>query len=400
MRRDNGRTFAIKGALGLSVIATLAACTTPSIPLSIGHRAAGPGGEGPAAQSHGPEIHGTASGPGHVGGRGRAASTPPDRADEPDGSEGSETAANTLEVAVVSDLNGRYGSTTYDETVHRAVDWLRDEVRPDLVVSTGDHVAGQKPGLDYAGMWEAFHRSVTGPLERAGIPFAPTPGNHDASPTRKYRSERRRYVREWQARRPDLPFVDREHFPLRYAFRRGPALFVSLDATMPGELPDAQFEWLREVLRANRSAPAKILYGHLPLVPFTHGRESEILGSARLIELLKSEGVDLVLSGHHHAYYPGYLPGHRGAAGGDGLRVAGMACLGGGPRRLLGREEPSSKSVALLTIHPDGRVDLRARTGEDFQTPVRRRDLPRALEHDGWRVVRDDLAGVGASRRD
>ena len=30
-------------------------------------------------------------------------------------------------------------------------------------------------------MWEGFHNAVTKPLQYSSIPFAPAPGNHDAS---------------------------------------------------------------------------------------------------------------------------------------------------------------------------------------------------------------------------
>ena len=89
-----------------------------------------------------------------------------------------------LRVVVISDLNGSYGSTTYAARVADAVEVIV-EMRPDLVISTGDMVAGQRqPHLTEAevrAMWAAFHRTVTAPLEAAGIPLAVTPGNHDAS---------------------------------------------------------------------------------------------------------------------------------------------------------------------------------------------------------------------------
>lgn len=291
-------------------------------------------------------------------------------------------ADDTLTVAVVSDLNGRYGSTEYDEEVDAAVDWITGPLQPDLVVSTGDHVAGQREGLDYAAMWRAFHAAVTEPFRRAGIPFAPTPGNHDASAVEAYAPERHRYIEEWSERRPSVQFDGSGRYPLYYAFERGPALFISLDITVPGPLPDEQMQWLRSVLERHEDKPAKIVFAHLPLVPFAEGRESEIVGDPELEALLDERGVDAVLSGHHHAYYPGRR--------GD-IKMIGMACLGGGPRKLIGTDRESRQSVALLKISPDGGIQVSARHGPAMQKRVDRRHLPRALRHDDWTVWRLDV---------
>ena len=63
---------------------------------------------------------------------------------------------------------------------------LTERLRPDLVLVTGDMVAGQRAGLDYGAMWAGWHRAVTDPLRAAGIPMAVTPGNHDASGYAQY----------------------------------------------------------------------------------------------------------------------------------------------------------------------------------------------------------------------
>ena len=97
---------------------------------------------------------------------------------------GGAASAAPLRVVVISDLNGSYGSVTYEPRVTAAVRAII-AMKPDLVISTGDMVAGQRrPHLtetEVRAMWDAFHRTVTAPLEAAGIPLAVTPGNHDAS---------------------------------------------------------------------------------------------------------------------------------------------------------------------------------------------------------------------------
>ena len=49
----------------------------------------------------------------------------------------------TCKIFVISDLNGSYGSTHYAPEVSTAINYITTQ-KPDLVISTGDHVAGQK----------------------------------------------------------------------------------------------------------------------------------------------------------------------------------------------------------------------------------------------------------------
>ena len=107
--------------------------------------------------------------------------------------------AGSLRIVVLSDLNDSYGSTTYGSTVHAAVTAITTRLRPDLVLVTGDMVAGQRAGLDYGAMWAGWHRAVSDPLRAAGIPMAVTPGNHDASGYAQYAAERREFVSQWTA---------------------------------------------------------------------------------------------------------------------------------------------------------------------------------------------------------
>ncbi|MBA2660870.1 MAG: metallophosphoesterase [Bradymonadaceae bacterium] len=290
--------------------------------------------------------------------------------------------ADVLTVAVISDLNGRYGSKEYRATVHDAVRFIIDDVRPDLVLTTGDMVAGQRADLDYKGMWHAFHAAVSDPLARANIPFAVTPGNHDASASPAFFRERIHFVNEWMARKPNLRFVDASFYPLYYAFELGPALFISMDATTTGPVDDDQRTWLATLLERHKHKQTKIVFGHVPLYPFARGREHEIMDDPALEALFVQHGVDMMITGHHHAFYPG----RRGP-----LRLVGMACLGSGARRLVGTEEPSDQSVTVLRISKRGIESLEAYKGPGFAGKVERTDLPETLNRGAWRIVRDDL---------
>lgn len=278
--------------------------------------------------------------------------------------------AQPIEIIVISDLNGSYGSTDYAARITQAVDWIVAQ-QPDLVISTGDMVAGQRtPVLSDAHvrkMWTAFHKVVSDPLADAGIPLAVTPGNHDASAYDGFAAERRIYAEQWTARKPDLNFVDDAGYPFFYVFELAGVRFASLDATTLGPLRGDQHSRLRATLDG---AKTTITFSHLPLFPFALDREREIIGDPILERLYHDLGVDLHLSGHHHAYWPGYK---------DGVAYVSQACLGGGPRRLIGTTERAPHGLTLLTIQDDGSMEIEARRGPVYSRPVDPATLPRTI---------------------
>ena len=301
-------------------------------------------------------------------------------------------AAGSLRVAVISDLNGSYGSTRYESTVDAAVERIL-ELRPDLVISTGDMVAGQRrphlPRERVEAMWAAFHARVTAPLTAAGIPLAVTPGNHDGSAYPGFELERRLYGEQWGARKPALRFLDDTHYPYYYAFSAGGTLFVSLDATTLGHLPGGQMDWLRGVLaRFGPRHERRIAFSHVPLWPFAQQREREFIGDPELERLLRDAGLDLYLSGHHHAFYPGHK---------DGLHLVSQSCLGAGPRKLIGSPERSPRGFTLIEIDANG-LRLDAFRGPDFTQPIDWADLPARVRSRAAELIRADLAGQPLDR--
>lgn len=292
----------------------------------------------------------------------------------------------TVRIAVLADMNGSYGSEDYKPPVHAAVTALIDTFEPSLVISTGDMVAGMKHGLDYEAMWEAFHEAVTHPLDRAGMAFAPTPGNHDGTNRPGFEVEREVYRTTWRANMPDVEFVNSDYYPRRYAFLHEGILFVSIDASTVGRLSRVQRTWLEDVLKAHSDVPAKVVYGHVPLYPFAIGRETEILDDSGLEAMFVKHGVSVYVSGHHHAYYPGRRD--------NGLRLVSMACLGGGPRRLMQSEspDPSPRALSILEIDPlTGAFDVQAYEASDFKRTIKRTQLPESIGEGDKRIVRDDL---------
>ena len=294
--------------------------------------------------------------------------------------------ADALRVAVISDLNGSYGSITYNSRVARAVSAIV-ALKPDLVISTGDMVAGQRrPHLSEAevrAMWRAFHAAVSDPLAAAGIPLAVTPGNHDASDYAGFESERRIYGEEWRARRPHFALVEGGDFPFFYAFDMGGIRFVSLDATRVGRLDAAQMAALPSSFEG--AGPTRIVFSHLPMRPFSEGRETEVIADPALSDLMIELGVDLHLSGHHHAFYPGAA---------EGIALVSQACLGSGPRRLLGADRTSAPGFTLLDIGEDGKISVTAYEGGNFTETVMINELPERLGTGNSAIRRLDLSGL------
>lgn len=257
-----------------------------------------------------------------------------------------------IRVGLISDLNGSYGSTRYGSTVERGVALLQRH-KPDLVLCAGDMVAGQNTGLSdkqLRAMWRGFETSVRLPLQNAGIPLFPAMGNHDASSQRSggswiYAREREQASIFWQQRRDALPpgLLDAETYPFFYAWRRPGLFIVVLDASSAA-IGNTQRQWLLDVLRSEhrRKDDLCLVVGHLPLTAFSEGRAraGECIDNAEsLAAELRRARVDLVISGHHHAWYPSEALG---------LRLLSLGAMGSGPRRLIGSAKPASASLTLV----------------------------------------------------
>lgn len=257
-----------------------------------------------------------------------------------------------LRIVVFGDFNGPYGAVDYPSPVAPTVRAIAEVWRPDLLLSPGDVIAGQKASLADERrnrMWAAFERQVAVPLREAGIPYAVAMGNHDASSLPDtgggYLFVRDRLAAEayWRDPRHDggLAYVDRDRHPFDYAFLGAEAFVAVIDASSAVVTPE-QRAWLAEVLRRPEatSARLRIVVGHLPLAAVGRGREGpgEVVADAEgLRRVLEAGRVDAYVSGHHAAYYPGRL-------GDLELLFAG----GVGARRLVAGEAPPRSTVTLV----------------------------------------------------
>jgi hypothetical protein len=297
--------------------------------------------------------------------------------------------APLLRIAVISDLNHSYGTIGYDPPVRAAIKRVL-ELNPDLVLCTGDMIAGQRtaPKLKQKrleSMWRSFHETVTQPLHKAHAPLAPTAGNHDASASPGFNLERDVYRDQWGKNRPALTFLEGGNYPFYYAFTINRVLFASLDATVTRPLDSEQLRWLTKVLNGvGQSSRARVIFGHIPLCPLTVGRERGFLRDTRLEQLFIDKSVSVYLSGHQHGFYPFYH---------NGQYYVGQGALGSGPRRLIGDKKRSPRSFTVIEIANDGTLNVMAYTGSDFKQLIQRSSLPAEITSNGCTIVRDDLAG-------
>lgn len=253
--------------------------------------------------------------------------------------------ADALKFVLLSDFNGPYGSTRYPAALTKTVGRIVDEWKPDMVLSAGDLIAGQKASLNAAqvqAMWQAFHRDVQVPLQSAGIPFAFTLGNHDAS----LKGDRVQAERYWAAYAPALNYLDRAHFPFWYSFKVQNVFIAVLDASGPNVGTD-QRAWLSAQLAtpAAKSARFRLVMGHLPLAGVSRekNRPGEIIREAQALRQVMEQGqVTAYLHGHHAAYYPGKI---------GRLNVLSSGGIGG--RDYVGFPGTARSVVTVLDVQQD-----------------------------------------------
>jgi Calcineurin-like phosphoesterase len=300
-----------------------------------------------------------------------------------------------VRVVVISDLNSQYGSTEYEPEVHQAIALL-PKWQPDLVLCSGDMVAAQSTRLtdhQVQTMWEGFDRAIGAPLRKANLPLGFTLGNHDGSGARgaggrmTFERDRRLAETYWKNHTPQIPFIDREHFPFYYSFAQNNVFYVIWDAST-AVISAAQLAWAEKSLASSAAQQSKmrIAVGHLPLYGISVGREKpgEFLDRAESLRaLLEKYRVHTYISGHDHAYFPGY----RGK-----LQLLQTGALGAGPRRWLDSSLSPRKTLTVVDI---GLTDVSTRyTTYDLtnKTVLDSKILPRMIAAQNGPVLRRDIA--------
>jgi len=277
-----------------------------------------------------------------------------------------------VRIVVISDLNSSYGSTDYEPEVTYTIDAITKHWNPDIVLCAGDMVAGQDPDLPdktVHTMWEAFNSVVLDPLKKAGIPFAFTLGNHDASAHPGHKRDRSFADRFWNTpgRWTGISVTDENNFPFYYSFKQNSIYYISLFASSAGVVHDSvQMDWLKKELKRDsaQQADLRIVFGHLPLYAVAEGRnrEGEVLDKPdSLLQLFASHAVDIYVGGHHHAYYIGERKGIH-------LLYAGV--LGQGPRPLIDTDRTPHQSVVIIDIDENDSIRYTAYRVDTSADPV------------------------------
>ncbi len=302
-----------------------------------------------------------------------------------------------VRIVAISDLNGAYGSTDYDPEVDKAINLL-PFWQPDLVLCSGDMIAGQKSVLtreQIKAMWQAFDDHIASPLRQAKLPYGFTIGNHDGSGAlqtgRKYlfQQERDLATEYWNnpQHHPGIQFVDRHEFPFYYSFEQSGIFFLVWDGSA-SQIPQEKLAWVEKTLASPQAQEAKmrILLGHLPLYGVAVGRNKpgEVMNNGEdLRAMLEKYHVHTYISGHQHAYYPG----HRGK-----LQLLHLGILGSGPRALIDSQLPPRKTITVIDINFDS-AELSNYTTYDMQTLelIDYQELPRFLAGHNGMVLRRDI---------
>ena len=170
-----------------------------------------------------------------------------------------------------------------------AVAGLLERVKPDLVLHTGDIVYPSGEDKHYDKRFLAPYRGLIGE-----VPLFPVLGNHDVQ-----EDDGAAFLKNFHPPRNNPRGTARY-----YSFDWGDAHFVALDSELyhedAGGDTEEQRLWLEEDLSATRK-PWRFAFLHRPLYSSSrHGSDQEI--RADLAPVFSRHGVQLVFSGHDHAY--------------------------------------------------------------------------------------------------
>ncbi|WP_410219901.1 metallophosphoesterase family protein [Pedobacter sp.] len=250
-------------------------------------------------------------------------------------------------IAVISDLNSGYGSTSYHDDVYTALKELKT-LKPDMILCGGDMVAGQKATLTEANlqaMWKSFDTNVFAKIKAMKVPFAFTVGNHDASPN--FTKDREVASRYWLSKKDSLglDFISDENYPFYFSYANNRVFFISWDASGAQIKPEV-LNWMQEQLnsKAAKTAKLRIVLGHLPLyaIVSSKNKAGEVLASTGMLEeMFEQHNVDLYISGHQHAYYPSRR---------KTLRLLNAGCIGDGPRPFINNPEPAKRAYTIIKV--------------------------------------------------
>jgi 3',5'-cyclic AMP phosphodiesterase CpdA len=179
----------------------------------------------------------------------------------------------------------------HDERLVEAVDWQVDQLKPDLVVISGDFTQRART--------EQFRQACEflEDLRERGHEVLGVPGNHDVplyDVLRRFLSPLARYRR----------FIDESLCPF-IELPDVAVLGINTARSLTfkdGRISEEQVDFIRETFARTQSEAMRILVTHHPLFALPVGGEIDraIGRQALALDAVEESGVDMLLAGHNH----------------------------------------------------------------------------------------------------
>jgi predicted phosphodiesterase len=181
-----------------------------------------------------------------------------------------------LRFAILGDRTGGHVEGVYEEMVAEV-----EEMKPDFVMTVGDHIEGYtEDTLTLNKQWDEYF-SIVKPLS---MPLYITPGNHDIT------TDAAEPVYKKRVGKPNYSFdINKYHFVVLDVSRWEKSI----------ELPHDELKWLIDDLSKNKSAELTLVFFHKPLWYNTISLDKP----DTLHTLFVKYGVDAVFNGHFHRYF-------------------------------------------------------------------------------------------------
>lgn len=245
-----------------------------------------------------------------------------------------------LRVGIIGDQTGTHNIETAYAALERGADILSGK-NIEMALHVGDIVESRKPVETYT----RHFNTVVKTLDKMGVPWFLTPGDHDVNPPAfepgsEDRSKESLFKGLYAKKNEKI----KDH--LYYSFNFKGVHFISLythetlhadprwgDIFM-ARISDEQFQWLDQDLKNNKNATAIIVFMHQPLW-------YNWSGWMRVHQLLKKYPVRGVIAGHYH-----YDQIEEKL---DGIRYLIVGATGGSVKQ-ASRDAGNAWHVTLMTI--------------------------------------------------
>ncbi len=212
-----------------------------------------------------------------------------------------------------------YGDSRSNPVVHETVVNAIIKNHPDIVLHTGDLVGA---GENQESWWPEFFEPASHLMQHTAL--FPILGNHEYFYS----------GRSWFSSFFALP--NNEQW---FAFTYGNVRFIGLDTNVSFYPGSVQYRWLEAELKseAYQQSTWQIVYFHHPAFTASVYRDDPDV-KQHLVPLFEAGRVDLVFSGHSHAYEHYFHHGiHYIVTGGGGTRLVNLGEDTEPPLRLVGK---------------------------------------------------------------